>query len=296
MKDLAWLVYLYPARWLARILPLRWLYALGDAAAFCGPAFLRAPSKALLRRLGIAFDAGAADPRQRAIARLYFQNAILRFLDDLLMERLIEQRHLRNVEILHIENLTQGLSAGRGAVLISGHFFAGRLAKRHLATIGFPALSVRHHAPPDSKAGRLGMRFLQQRYVALVGRALGDRVSIQDPDCSLKMLARLRGGGLVDCHVDVGFSKDVVRRNFLGREKRFAAGFLHVAKLAGSPLVPIYCAGSSRRLRIEFGPALWLADAADRRSFVETNMTAVIRILEEHIKRDPAGYDLWIRW
>ena|SRR5208283_1309790 len=208
----------------------------------------------------------------------------------------MQQHHLRNVEILHMENLTQALSAGRGAVLSSGHFFASRLARRYLATIGFPALSVRRPAPPDGKAGRLGMRFLQKRYVALVGRALGDWVSNQDPDCSLKMLARLRCGGLLDCHVDVAFSKDVVSRKILGREKRFAAGFLHVAKLAGSPLVPIYRAGNSRRLRIEFGPALWLTDAADRRSFVETNLTAVIRILEEHIKRDPAGYDLWIRW
>src|SRR5208283_4893328 len=86
LKDLAWLFYLYPVRWLARILPLRCLYALGDAAAFCGAAFLRRPRKALLKRFATAFDASAADPRLRAIARLYFRNAILRFFDDLLME------------------------------------------------------------------------------------------------------------------------------------------------------------------------------------------------------------------
>jgi len=296
MKDIAWLVYLYPARWLARVLPLRSLYALGDASAVCGAACLRGPRKALLERLALAFNADTTDPGLRAIADRYFRNAILRFLDDLLIERRLLELHPRNVEIVHLENLTEALSAGRGAVLVSGHFFASRLAKRYLATIGFPSLSVRNYEPPDENAGRLGIRLLQERYVALIGEVQGEEVSIQDRDCSLKMLARLRSGGLIDCHVDAPYSQEVVKRGFLGREKTFPAGFLHVAKLAGCPLVPLHCLGNSRRLRIEFGKALWLENAPDRRTFAETNLTPVLRVLEEQIKSHPAEYDLWIRW
>jgi len=36
VKDLAWLIYLYPVRWLTLILPLRLLYAVGDVAAVSG--------------------------------------------------------------------------------------------------------------------------------------------------------------------------------------------------------------------------------------------------------------------
>jgi KDO2-lipid IV(A) lauroyltransferase len=296
MKDIGWLVYLYPARWLARVLPLCSLYALGDAMAVCGAACLRGPRKALLNRLAVAFNADATDGRLRAIADHYFRNAILRFLDDLLMERLLRGPHLRNVEVVHLENLTEALSAGRGAILASAHFFASRLAKCYLASIGFPSLSVRNYEPPDDLAGQLGMRFLLKRYVAFIGEVQGEEVSIQDPDCSLKMLARLRSGGLIDCYVDAPFSQEVVKRRFFGREKNFPAGFLHVAKLAGCPLVPLHCLGNSRRLRIEFGKALWLQDAPDRRSFVETNLTQVVRILEEQIRSHPAEWDVWIRW
>jgi len=290
------LVYLYPARWLARVLPVRSLYGLGDASAVFASACLRGPRKALLERLAVAFNADTADPRLRAIADRYFRNTILAYFDDLLIERLLRGLRLRNVEIVHLENLTEALSAGRGAVLVSGHFFATRLAKRYLATIGFPSLSVRNSEPPDRRAGQLGIRLLQKRYMAFLGKVVGDEVSIHDPDCSLKMLARLRSGGLVYCHVDATFSQEVVKRRFFGQEETFAAGFLHVAKLAGCPLVPLLCLGNSRRLRIEFGRALRLENAPDRRSFAETNLTEVLRILEEQIKSHPAEWDFWIRW
>jgi KDO2-lipid IV(A) lauroyltransferase len=296
IKDIAWLVYLYPARWLARVLPLRSLYALGDATAVFGAVCLRGPRKALLERLAVAFDTDTGDPRLSAIADRYFRNSILRHLDDLLMDRLWQELPLPNVEIVHLENLTEALSAGRGAVLVSGHFFASRLAKRYLATIGFPCLSVWNREPPDRKAGQLGMRLLQKRYLAFIDRALGGNVTIQDPDCTLKMLARLRCGGLVACHVDAAFSQEVVKCRFLGQGESFPVGFLHVAKLAGCPLVPFLFLGNSRRLKIEFGKALWLQDAPDRKSFAQTNLMTVLRILEEQIKSHPAEWDFWIRW
>jgi lauroyl/myristoyl acyltransferase len=97
LKDVAWLVYLYPARWLARVLPISWLYALGDAAALLGSTCLRGPRKRLCERLCLAFDQEIADSHLRDIARQYFRNAILRFLDDLLMDRLFRGRRPRNV-------------------------------------------------------------------------------------------------------------------------------------------------------------------------------------------------------
>lgn len=296
MKDVAWLVYLYPARWIARLLPIRWLYALGDATAALGSACLGAPRKRLLERLSIGFDTHLADPRLRDIANRYFRNAILRFLDDLLMDRLFREGHLRKVEIVHLNNLTEALSAGKGALLVGGHFFASRLAKRYLAEIGYPCMSVRNHDPPDLWAGQLGLRLLQKRYVAFLGEVLRDEVSIQAPDCTLKMLARLRSGGLVECPVDAPFSREVIHRKFLGGDAGFSAGFLHVAKLAGCPLVPIHYSGNSRRLSIEFGQPLRLEITPERRSFAEANLPKVLRILEEQIRNYPAEWDSWIRW
>jgi lauroyl/myristoyl acyltransferase len=296
LKDVAWLIYLYPARWLALFLPLSWFCAVADWAAALGSRCLRGPKKRLLARLAVAFETNPADPRLRDIARQYFRNAILRFADDLLMDRLFRERRLRNVEITGLENLTRALSAGKGAVLAGGHFFASRLAKRYLAEIGYPSLSVRNLHPRDRWAGKLGTHLLQKRYVALISSVLGDEVFLQDPECSLKMVARLRSGGLIDCYVDAALSREVAYCQFLGQQARFPLGILHVARLAGSPLVPLHCLGNSRSLRIAFGSPILVEDQPDRSGFAEANLAGLVRFLEERIKKFPTEWDLWIRW
>jgi lauroyl/myristoyl acyltransferase len=203
---------------------------------------------------------------------------------------------LKNVELIGLENLTGALAGGNGAVLVSGHFFASRVAKCHLASCGFPSLTLRHPDPRDNWAGRMGKQYLQKRYMKLVGEVLGDEVSIGDPDCSLKLMARLRSGGLAGIHADVGFSRPVTRRELLGKERAFAAGYLHLAWVAGAPIVPVHCRGSSRNLEIEFDEPLQPAGWADRESFVAYATGEMWRTLETHIRRTPEQWDLWMRW
>ncbi len=275
---------------------MRWLYAIGDVAARLGSACLRGPRQRLLERLSIAFDTDLADPRLGGIATRYFRNAILRFLDDLMMDRLFREGHLRKVEMVNLTSLTEALSAGKGVLLVGGHFFASRLAKRYLAEIGYPCMSVRNHQPPDPWAGQLGLRLLQKRYMAFLGEVLRDEVPIHDPDCSLKMLARLRSGRLVECLVDAPLSTGGILHKFLGAEVGFPAGFLQVARLAGCPLLPVHYSGNSRGLRIEFGQPLRLEGTPGRRDLAEAHLPAVLGFLEEHIRNRPAEWDLWIRW
>jgi len=292
-KDIVWLTLLFPATWLTRLLPLSWLYPLGDALAASRAALLRRSRKGLLRALSAGLDADPASPELHAIAAQFIRNRILCHLDDLLIVHRFPDLHWPNVEVVHLDYLTQALSAGKGALLLNGHFYASRVAKRYLAATGFRSLSVRNHAPPYWAVGQFGNRFLRQRFTAFLGAVLGDEVSSSDPDCSLKMLARLRAGGLIDYYVEARISREQVTRRVLGRDRTYAAGFLHVARLAGCPLVPMRCAGNSRRLRIEFGEPFELQDAPDRRTFVETNMAVILRNLEEQIKSNPAEWYLW---
>jgi KDO2-lipid IV(A) lauroyltransferase len=296
VKDFAWLVYLYPLRWISVVAPVDWFRALGDMASRLGAKSLPRARARLVARLAVAFGAECDERRLQEIADAYFRRAIFRFFDDLLLARVPPPRLLRNVTLTGREHLDDALARGRGALLVSGHLCASRLAKRHLASIGYPALTVRNHVPPDPVAGRLGRALLLPRYVALVGKALGEEVALQDPECSLKMLARLRAGGLVDCHVDVMLSQEVVTRPFLGADMRLAAGYLHVARLAGCPLVPIHCRGDSRDLAIDIGAPFSLVPAADRGAFVQANVAQIAALLEAQVRRDPAEWDMWFRW
>ncbi len=295
-KDLVWLTYLYPGEWLARWLPPKWTYALGDALAWFAPFALRTARRRLMERLARALPAHTPAARRDQIARDYLRRAVRRFQDDLVMAWHPPERIRGTVEVVNIEHLAAALDQGRGALLIGGHFFASRAAKRHLARIGYPALSVRHHAPQDRRAGRFGRRFLQPRYIRFLSRVLGEEVAVKDPDCSLKMLARLRANGLIDLHMDAAFSRDRVAYDFLGSRSNFAAGYLHLAWIAGAPLVPLLCLGDSRRLRIEFGAAVNPSDWPDRSSFVAEGLDRMVKTLEEHVLKAPEQWDLWIRW
>lgn len=296
LKDLAWLAYLYPGQWLARTLPQGWMHAVGDALAWIAPLVLRAPRRRLMSRLALAFPAEAGSARMEQIARDYFRNGARRFQDDLIMAWRPDWTRRCDVELAGVENLTSALAAGRGAILASGHFFASRAAKRYLASIGYPALSVRHHAPPDKWAGRFGKRILQERYVKFLAGVLGEEVAVDDPDCSLKMLAWLRSNGLIDLHMDAAFSRERVLAGFLGKQKWFPAGYLQLAWTARAPLVPMLCLGDLRRLGIEFGPPIHPDEWQNRRQFVEEGLARMIETLEAQALRAPGQWDLWIRW
>ncbi len=295
-KDVAWWVYLYPGRWLARFLPQSWMYAIGDALAWFASFALRAPRRRLMERLELAFPSEVGSPRLKQIARNYFRNAVRRFQDDLILERNAPASRFGTAELVNLDNLTAALSTGHGALLISGHFFASRAGKRYLHGVGYPALSVRNHEPSDDWAGRFGKRFLQTRYVKFLAGVLGEEVPVHDPDSSLKMLARLRSNGLVDLHMDAPFSRELARRDFLGKSRRFPTGFLHLAWIARAPLVPMLCLGDSRRLRIEFGTPIHPCEWQDRARFVEDGLARLVKTLEEQVLRAPAQWDLLIRW
>jgi len=197
--------------------------------------------------------------------------------------------------VVKLENLTEALLSGKGAVLVSGHFFAIRMAKRYLASLGYPSLSVRNLYPADAPAGRFGKRFLLPRYVEFLSQIARTESSTKDPDRSLKMLARLRTGALIDVLFegsDDSSARQIIRRAFLGCKEEFATGYLHLAWVAGAPLVPMFCVGSSRDLRIEFGEPLRPEKWPDRSRFAEEGLSLILRLVEEHIRKTPEEWDL----
>jgi len=295
VKDLAWLVYLYPARWLTNRLPIGAAYALWDALAWLGAASLCGPRRKLLARLQLAFPSPADRPLKERIAADFFRNAIVRFGDDLLLLRLAREGRLKEVDLIHLERLTAAIAKGKGAMLVSGHFMASRVAKQYLAAAGYPSASVRDPAQ-HLLTGRLGERILQRRYNEFLSEIIGSEIWVGDPDCSLKIMARLRSGGLINIHFDAAFSREVLRREFLGVTYPFGTGGFHLAWFVGAPLVPLKCLGSSRALRIEFGEPIYPESWPDRHAFAAAALDRVAQIIEQQIRAAPAEWDRWIHW
>ncbi len=155
---------------------------------------------------------------------------MFRTLDDLLLVGPSSRKALLCTGLEGIEHLDRAVAAGKGVILLTGHFSANRICEHHMTSIGYPMLAVHNQNPRNDMAGRLGLRLFQARYIELQRCANPDLVYVQDPECSLKILQRLRAGGLVNIQFDGLARTRVAERSFLGVPWRFPAGMLDIVR------------------------------------------------------------------
>lgn len=293
-KDLLWLAYLYPLRFLAAILPSGAVRLTGKIIEPLCQLITWRHKRHLRARLAQALNRDPFDPEVRRIACRYISNAVMRVIDDLIMDRLLADSRQVHVRLRGLENLDRVSAAGSGAIVVSGHFYAIRLAKRYLAKIGYPMLTVRNQVPRDRAAGRLGRRFLEPRYVNFLHGVIRDEVFIQDEECSFKIFKRLQLGGLVNIHFDAPYSQITAEYPFLGTRHKFSAGFLRIAKLSGSAVIPMLCVGNSEDLTILFEEPLCLETTSNKDALVAMNLPKLVKILETQILEHPDQWEPWI--
>lgn len=284
LKDLCWLAYLYPGRAVARALP-GLTRSLQGPGAWLAKRLARVQRRRLAVRLRVAC---IAEERINPLIDRYLERAVGRILSDLTLDHAVSRLAPHAITIEGIEHLRAAQARNNGVLLVSGHFFASRLAKRVLRERGLPVVSVRHPAPPDPAMGRLGQRWLQARYMDFLHSVIGDEVFVETPDCSLEIMRRLRAGELVNVHVDSPFSSQSVRHPFLGRDQTFTTNFIRLARLAGSPIVPFFFSGDHRHLRIAFESSFEPTGSPD------TMLAEILGRLEREVMARPNEYELWI--
>ncbi|MGD0011552.1 MAG: lysophospholipid acyltransferase family protein [Terriglobia bacterium] len=287
IKDIAWLLYLYPVRLMARISPFVILWF--------EPLTLKCSlllSKGIQQRVGNRMKQALEridDAHINSVVSQYLRFYLERIVDDLFLDKFARQLVSEKVSFRGMEYLQHASDQKRGVLLVSGHFFASRLAKRILAELGFPILSVRLKAPRHAGMGKLGERILQKKYMRFLHGVIQDEVYVQDKDCSLKILQRLRQGGLVNIHLDARFAAQQIPVPFLGGKRSFPVGFLRLCQIAGSPLVPFWFSGDRRQVEIEFEPPINLAETD-----TEEVLRSLVCRLEKRILARPEQYEWWI--
>jgi Kdo2-lipid IVA lauroyltransferase/acyltransferase len=239
-------------------------------------------------------QACSVPPRQASrIASRSVSNNMFRALDELHLLRPSSSEMLRCSGIVGIENLDVAIAQGKGVILLTGHFFANRIAGRYLAANGYAVLSVHNRRPSNQAEGRLGSQFLQPRSIQLQESAYPDSVYIQDPDCSLKIMRRLRAGGLVIFKLDGRGATKVIEQVFLGVPWRVPSGVFEIIRLSDCAVVPMLCLGRSTGFRIRFDPMLPVDHAGSRDDFVSANLPRFLSVVEEQITENPEHWRLW---
>ena len=291
LKDIFWALYLWPGRWAASLLPLNWMRR---SSVWLLPAS-RILSRLMRRRwLQELANYPALMPKDRNSQQLFqshIANAVARAIDDLLMEGHPAEDLVLHQEIKGVEHLENALAAGHGVLLSSGHFFASRLAKQIMASRGWPVTSVRDLAFNDPALGRWGKRHLQPRYYRFLHKIIREEVNSNDRECTLKILARLRAGGIVDIHIDPPFRRNTHPLQFLGASHNFPRGFLEIAQRTGTPVVPWLCLGNSRELLLEFYPPLF----PNAGSPVEL-LEQLVPLLERQVVQHPEQWEYIVRF
>jgi lauroyl/myristoyl acyltransferase len=295
VKDILWFVYLFPLRFFARHLSARNLYRLGRALEPCFQVVADSRRRSARERMRRALGERLNDSEFDDISRRFVSNAVWRALDDLHLMDPKSAARLVPPEIHGLDHLTRALAAGNGVVLLTGHFYANRLAKHHLARMGYPVMSVRNGQPPDQWMGRIGARFLQPRYIEFLHSVIGDEVFIQDPQCSLKIFRRLRSGGIVNVHFDSSFSRHSVELPFLGASKRFPTGLLEIVRLSKCSVIPMLCLGNQRAASITFEAPFVFEPAGSREEFASANLGRLVAQLEQQIREHSAEWEIWTR-
>jgi lauroyl/myristoyl acyltransferase len=293
INDLLWFLYLYPLRILSAFDPRSLIHPIGRLAEPFVQFRARKRREAVLRRMLAAQDAGMTRDQAPRIARQLIANSSLRMLDDLVLCQPSFARKLRCTGIEGLENLERGKSAGKGVIVLTAHFCACRIAKRYLATLGYPMLSVRDQIQRGDWWGRLGRRILEPRHAELLHAVIGEAVYAQDPGCTLEILRRLRSGGLVNIHFDGQSATRTTPWPFLGLPRRFSEGIFDLVRLSGCAVVPMLCLGRSTAFRVIFSPMLDIVKATGREAFIHANLPAFVQTIEKQIRDHPGEWEQW---
>ncbi|HEV2202156.1 MAG TPA: lysophospholipid acyltransferase family protein [Bryobacteraceae bacterium] len=293
VADLLWFFYLYPLRTLSAFGPPGLIHSIGSLALPFVQLRARKRREKVMRRMLAAQGVGMTPDRARRTAREFIASSSFRMLDDLVLSRPSCAGALRCTGVEGLENLERGKSGGKGVIVLTSHFCASRIARRYLAAIGYPMLTVRDRISDGDWWGRLGRRILEPRHRELVHAVMGEVVFVQDPGCTLEILRTLRSGGLVNIHFDGRSGIKNTRWLFLGVPRSFSTGIFDLVRLSGCSVVPMLSLGKSTAFRVIFSPPLDVVEVAGREAFMRANLPAFVGAIEKQIQDHPGEWEQW---
>jgi len=127
----------------------------------------------------------------------------------------------------------------------------------------------------------------------LLQAVIWEAVYVQDRGSTLKILLRLRSGGLVSIHFD-GHSGTRSRPwPFLGVPRRFSTGIFDLVRLSGCAVVPMLCLGRSTAFRVIFSSMLDIVKTPGREAFIRANLPIFVQTIEKQIRDHPGEWEQW---
>jgi KDO2-lipid IV(A) lauroyltransferase len=195
--------------------------------------------------------------------------------------------YVGEVSLDGLANLEKALEAGRGALLVSGHFgnwelIGGALSRKvPLSVVARPMKNPRTEA------------LIRERREMAGARVIGHRNS------SKEIIRRLAKGEVIAILLDQNtHHREAVFVPFLGRPAAVNFGAALIALKTGAPVIPGFSVreGGGRH-RALIRPPVEFLPAPDRREEIGRNTARITAVLEGHVRRYPDQW-FWVhnRW
>jgi KDO2-lipid IV(A) lauroyltransferase len=198
-----------------------------------------------------------------------------------------------------LEHLDRAISAGRGAILMTGHYgllCSGLVA---LGLRGYPLAYLSNDTPRDLSLPR-AVRFHSRIKISGMkrrGRGRFVYLDLTRPARSStgplrRLVAELKQGGVAVVLLDVSpqLAGATSGARLLGRPCRFPVGIPWLARVSGAPILPFFALRSEDREEILIEPPLAVTGS------LEHDLQLCAGALERHVLRDPAQWMSWEIW
>jgi KDO2-lipid IV(A) lauroyltransferase len=270
---------------MARLLPMPWAErfgsGVGDLLFWCVPRY-----RAVARR-NLAAALGWEAPRVEAVARQVFRN-IGKTLVEFLRMPIMSPAEIRQLcELEGFEHVRAGLAAGRGVLLITGHYGNWELIAARLVAEGLRLNVVARDADdPATNAIINGIR--EQCGYRVIPRQSAPR----------GVLAALRRNELVAMLIDQNTIEGGEFVPFFGRLAATVTGPAVLALRTGAAVIPGFVVRRPDDTHVGVAsPAVELPGTGDRERDVRELTGRLTALIEAQVRADPTQW-FWIhdRW
>jgi lauroyl/myristoyl acyltransferase len=188
------------------------------------------------------------------------------------------------LELPERDPIVAALDAGRGVVLVTGHFGNWDIAAKTLREYGRPVNVVMAHDVNEST----------QAYVRAARERAGVRVIFSDTSVfsSLNMIRALRENEVVAIQLDRMLGAGGARLlPFLGHPAPFPSGPFALARLAAAPVIPVFIPRlGPRHYRVHVGEGVTVPREARDGAALDRVMQAIVSQFEAIVRRHPTQW------
>jgi lauroyl/myristoyl acyltransferase len=213
-----------------------------------------------------------------------------------------EKALVERAKVVGEELLSKALEKGNGVILLESNSFGGRLlAKQVLFWRGRAVYQVHssnhlHGLRNDGVLmSRLRSSVLRPILESWEKRFVTEIIHVSETGSlgfTRVLLQRLKQNCIVCCAGDGNQGYKRVTLPFLNQTRSFATGMFSLAKVSGSPVLPLFCYRTEQGdAKVVLGPTIDPGEKREKR--LQEDLSVFAESLENHIRKAPDQYRNW---